>query len=257
MSKDTKIALSALISTVAEHTQADFYSQIWADARNFNELPTVSRSDVRMVPLSQRLYTEGPGMARMITDSEGMFGYQYSFEELNKEIYGPVGVRPLVCFADAHDAIEKSLWCYAHGTVPLIGEKDPTITALVAKEYRINSLLADEASFESLREHLQQHIQPISSVMLFGKTFQHDVLAHVSALARDVRFLLSLPEVGAFASALPESVPQFTVLPGCIVESDGELIITKLALRAFPVIRYRTGIQAPAFVGIRKEGDML
>lgn len=257
MNEGIRTRLHALIDEVAQHPVATFYADIWGDMRAFSELPTISRKDVRQVPLSRRMYIEQPGMTRTITDSDGMFGHQYSFEELNQEAYGPVGTRPLVYVADAHEAIEKSLWCYAHGAVPLIGEKDITITAHTSKAYNVNSLLVDEVSCVRFLEHIQQHTETLSSIMIFGRTFEYEVLMQASVCARDVRALLSLPEVGAFAVAVPDEVPQFTVLPGCVIESDGELIVTKLGPRAFPVIRYRTGIQAPEFVGVRTAGDTL
>ncbi len=130
--------MEALLSKVRSAPEADFYRTLWGKNARFSELPTVAREDFLRVPLSKRRYKNERALVKVVHDPRGMFLSEWSFADIGRESFGLLSKRPLVYMSDPHEAIEKSMWCYENGMVPLIGEKDHDIAMFAAGKYQID-----------------------------------------------------------------------------------------------------------------------
>lgn len=87
---------------------------------------------------------------------------------LKKEEWGPVAKRPWVHMWDPHLAIEKALWCYERGMVPVITERDPALALAIAKRYDADLLIVDAYSLSVLGANLDA-VPSVRSVVVFGE----------------------------------------------------------------------------------------
>lgn len=94
-----------------------------------------------------------------------------TIEDMKMESWGVQSARPLVYLANAHEAVEKSLWCYLNNMVPLIGERDPDLTARLAAMYGIDSIIADVPSLKLLFSRFFPHHGQIVAISLLGGSF--------------------------------------------------------------------------------------
>jgi hypothetical protein len=238
-----------LIAAAHAHPQADFYRTVWGAERSFESLPTVSRRDFLNVPLSRRRYKVEKALVKVVHDPHGIFLSEWAFADIAKEAYGLPSARPLVYMTNSGETIEKSMWCYGSGVVPLAGEKDPDIAMYAAGKYRVTSMIADADSLPKFRPYLDEH-EPLESISVIGALFDAGALREFTRYAGTLRLVLSLPETGAFAEAvLSDRAPRFSALPGCLIERDGTLVVSKLASLVTPVIRYRTEIPVSLYDG--------
>jgi hypothetical protein len=178
----------------------------------------------------------------MVHAKEGIFLSEWRFSDIAAECYGDVGQRPLVYLADPHEAIEKSLWCYDQGVVPLIGEKDPDIAMYAAEKYEIDSLVTDPAAIANVRPYLEKRTTKLRFISIIAPSFAIADLMPYRAFARTVTLVRALPEIGAIESASLEKRPRFAPCADCVIERDETLIVTKTRMLVTPVIRYRTDI---------------
>lgn len=233
-----------LIRNAAEHSDATLYRDRWGSVREFPSLPTISRSDILAVPLPQRRYKNESSLVKIVR-GERPFLSEWSFGDIGMEEFGLLSQRPLVYMSDPYEAIEKSMWCYRRGMVPLIGEKDPDIAMFAAEKYAVDSLITDPDALLKMRPYLETH--RLSSISVIGSAFHVDALAPFSALCERLRLVLALPEAGAFADAPFSAHPTFAALPGCRVDREETLIVTKERLLVTPIIKYRTDVPAAAY----------
>lgn len=240
--------LSQLIAAVSEHAEADFYRSKWGRERSFESLPTISREDFLRVPLSRRRYKIEKALVKLVHDPAGMFLSEWAFSDISKELYGLVSARPLVYLTNSGEAIEKSMWCYGNGVVPLVGEKDPDIAMFAAGKYRINSLITDVEALLRFKPYFDSH-ERLESISVIGSTFDIKALKPFSAYADTLRFVLALPETGAFAESVISSNPKFTALPGCVIQSEETLVVSKSSFLTTPIIRYRTEVPGALYDG--------
>jgi hypothetical protein len=236
--------LDELIAYVRSHP-ADFYRNAWGSADSFADLPTISRLDLIKTPLPHRQYSQDAGMAKIVRDEKGSFLSQWSFADIASEAYGEISARPMVCMADPHEAIEKSLWCYENGMLPLIGEKDADMAMYAAGKYRIDSLICDPVSLQAMHPYLSG-CGGVASISVIGSSFSPSEFMPFAAYAKSFRLLLALPETGVIAQAEFSPSPKFLALPECVIERGASLVITKVARRAMPIIKYDTGIRSEA-----------
>jgi hypothetical protein len=156
----------------------------------------------------------------------------------------------MVYLTDPHSAIEKSMWCYEQNRVPLIGEKNADIASVAATKYDIDSLIADPASVLRLLPCLKSRTKPLVALSLVGESFDPADLAMLRPYAEEIRLVLAFSETGVLGVAPLSDAPIFTAPDNTLVESvDGELVFTKLAMLATPIIRYGSGIR-----GVLKDG---
>ena len=228
-----------LIDAVISSEHSSFYRELWGDSRIFGELPVMTRRGFE-TPLSERRYKDESSLVKIV-HSEPAFLSEWSFSDIGVERFGLPSQRPLVYMMDAYEAIEKSMWCYEQGVVPLIGEKDPEIAMYAAGKYEVDSLITDPEALLKLRPYLESH--RLASISVIGESFDTAALASFAAFADTLRLVLALPETGALAEATFAEVPVFTPLPDVVIE-DGEhgLIVTKSRLLMTPIIRYQTSL---------------
>ena len=240
--------INGLIMRVRDARGCAFYRDIWGGKREFAELPFITRKDFLRVPLSLRRYKNKRALVKIVHDARGAFLSEWGFTDIGKEEYGLPAKRPMVYMSNPHEAIEKSMWCYERGMVPLIGEKDPDIAMFAAGKYQVDSLITDVAALEKFKPYFQAH-ERLSSISILGTSFDTDRLAEYAAYAETIRLVLALPEVGAFAHAALGPDIRFAPLPGCIIERDTTLIISKDSLLVTPIVRYRTTIPTSLYDG--------
>jgi len=201
-----------------------------------------TRADFIRIPLSERRSKESKSLVKIVHADEGDFLSEWSFDDIGGEPYGAITKRPMVYMVSAHEAIEKSMWCYERGMVPLIGEPDSAIAAQSAEKYRIDQLIVDAESLAKLMPYLSARAEPLLSISVIGASFDIASLLPFTHYAKEVRLVLALPETGALAEAKLEKEPVFHVIAGCTAKGES-LIVTKEAQLVTPIKEYETGIR--------------
>ena len=241
-SSDQRQRLDTLIASVREHPTADLYRAAWGDAGTFEELPSISRRDIVATPLARRHYASDIGMVKVVRDPSGSFLSPWSFADIARESFGAISKRPMVYLSDPHEAIEKSMWCYERGMLPVIGEKDAQMAMFAAGKYEIDSLIADPVSLLSFEPFLVS--RTLASITVISDTFEIGALSRFGAYASEVRLVLALPETGAIAVATLAQHSRFSLVRDCIIERDEHIVVTKLAPLLMPIIKYDTRISS-------------
>lgn len=249
MEKEIQEKLDAVISFVSKEPSAELYRTLSKATGEFSELPTVSRADFLRTPLSKRRYKNEKGLVKIVHDRNGSFLSEWSFEDIGREPWGTPSKRPFVYMDDPHGAIEKALWCYENGMVPLLGERDSDIATYAAGKYQVDSLITDPVSLPKLSSYLNGRQTLLDSITVLGDAFKPEELMPFSGFARDVRLVLCLPETGPFAEAQLSENPAFHSLQGCFIEREDTLIVSKTATLVTPIIRYRTTIPVSLYDG--------
>lgn len=240
--------LQEMLSTL-KNAPADLYKQAWGKEEDFSRLPAISRSDLIKIPLSRRRYKDAKSLVKIVHDPEGSFLSEWSFEDIGAEEVAPVSKRPFVYLSDPHEAIEKALWCYEQGVVPLLGEKDAAIAGYAAKKYQVDSLIADPLSLPKLSSYLQELPSPLDSITVVSDSFHTIDILPFAHCARTVRLVLSLPETGPIAHAELAERPTFKPVAGCLIETEDTLIVSKTAQLVTPIVKYRTAIPTELYDG--------
>ena len=252
---DQTDTLSDLIATLRRHPEADFYRLKWGSAGRFETLPPIGRSDLVHTPLSRRRYKHEKELVKLVHAPEGTFASAWSFSDSAREGFGTVLERPMVYLESPHESIEKSIWCYEQGRVPLIGEQNEAVAAYGAEAYRVDSLITDIPSLKKLKAYFEKRTQPLGATSVHLSSFSEEELLPFAGYANSVRLILILPETGAIAEAEFSEEPVFIPHEGVILEHGEELLLTKLAYLTTPVIRYRTGIRSRPVEG--KDGAFI
>ncbi len=238
MPDPVSVDIDRLIEHVSASPESDFYRDIWKGENTYAKLPAISRTDFIAAPLSRRRYKQEKALVKTVHTADGIFLSEWSFSDIAKEDYGPVGMRPLIYFADPDEAIEKALWCYERKILPLIGEKLPEVVASAAEFYRIDSIIADTVSLERLLPFLRRLTQPLASISIIDASFNVASLLQYVAYASRIHLTLALPETGAYASAPLNLTPSFSLQPGCFIEEGPHRLLTKVAPLVTPIIKY-------------------
>lgn len=95
-------------------------------------------------------------MPELYTISNGALAHE-TFAELAAHEWGAQTVRPWVYFIDGHRAMEKALWCYERGMVPLITERDPALASMTALRWTPDQLITDAPSLSELAPYVREH----------------------------------------------------------------------------------------------------
>ena len=221
--------------------------------KNITDIPLLTWDDIAQYPFKKRLYKDGQLLVKIVYRNEVPLLVARSRSDIALENYGSIPKRPLVWFNNSHDSIEKSMWLYERNSLPLINMTNASITALLAKKYKIDGLLAGNDVLPDAVSSLQKvysttHIKKLSVIdTRFDLSFIKSNFSHAH-----LEIILGLPEVGSIATACKESLSQDTPSlvfhpdTTCIVEPKEFLIVTKLMLLPTPLIRYQTTIQSQA-----------
>ncbi len=239
-------SLRVLINEVGSNQLADIYHTVWGERRALDVLPVISRDELFGSPLASRRYKSASSLVKIFHVGEKTFLSEWAYEDVAREQFGTETKRPMVYLSDNAESIEKSMWCYERGMVPLIGEvHNPAAAVAMAKKYQIDSLITDELSLERFRPFFGDCPYTLTSISIIGPQFTIARIQWVLPYAKEVRLVLTLPETGAFARAKLEVNPVFSPLPRCDIETVGEtLVLTKQDSLVTPIIRYDTAISS-------------
>ena len=145
-----------------------------------------------------------PNLFYKIIHADPPFLVPRRLADIGKENFGAPGQRPLVLFSDPQEAFEKSLWFYAHNTLPLTGEPNNVpLTCFMARNYGIDALVSELPLAREFLSRFSSEYETdrIASLTLIGRYFSFDDLLPLFREGRVVRALLALPDIGAFAES--------------------------------------------------------
>lgn len=244
MKKDLLDSMQQLVTEVGENHSSTIYKNFWGIERAFSRLPVISRNILFEGPLSERRHKSARSLVKIVTHEKTRFLSEWAYEDVAREEYGAETKRPMVYLSDNAESIEKSMWCYERGMVPLIGEvHNEAVAVAMARKYQIDSLITDELSLERFRPFFENAPEVLTSISILGSRFDSERMRWVLPYAKEVRLVLTLPETGAFAQAVLEGNPVFAALPGCMIENREEtLVLSKKDSLVTPIIRYNTEI---------------
>jgi hypothetical protein len=259
MQKDKCLTIAELVRLVREFPDASFYRERYGEGNllisetgsyegKSGELPLISAQDILETPLENRLYdkkVKAGKFAKIVQDYCKPFLVQRNIQELVFEFYGTLTDRTQILYLNSNDAIEKCMWAYCHGRLPFIGEgKNLDVSAYAAKKLGIDRLLTDSATLEAYLPYLKKHQVQNVAITLTGDYFPPNIMNLLSLDPDTTEIILQMPETGALAHACPAALAQgkilFHPLPDCVLETAGNLIVTKKQLLPTPIIRYRT-----------------
>jgi hypothetical protein len=238
--------IKARIQTLASHPEADTYRLLWGSTHAFEALPTLSRANLIRTPFAQRCFSAAPGQTKIIEEGSLEFLLPRTYADIDSEDFGPLPNRPLVLFRNGHEGVEKSIWCYRKGALPLLAERNPEIAALQAQSYNTDGLIADAESFIAFMPYIQ-HAGISPHITIIDSSFTADLMEALRSVALEATLVLALPETGSITTAAVTSSITFTPSIGCIVEQREHIVVTKPDLEAFPLVRYDTGISPDTF----------
>lgn len=200
-----------------------------------------TRAELAALPFSQRRNGIGPSFLKVVP-GEPPFLMEWAFPELKREPYGVHSARPMVYFANAHESVEKGMWCYLNGMTRFLGEVNSEVSNAAAQKFAIDSLIADEECLMRMSPVLPM-LESLQTISILGADFDIGRIRPF-AQSRRVRLVLTLPETGVIGESNLAQYPRFTIAPDSEVEEiGGELILTKRGLSATPIARYATGIR--------------
>lgn len=208
-----------------------FYRDLWA-GKTAGDLPPCTREDLARVPVTSRRYKNVTALASAVR-RDVSYVVEWGFEDLRAESIGDIrlGTKPLVYFRAAAAALWWSLWCYEHGIVPHIGERDPAATLVTANLLDVSAIITDSESVGDIAGLL-----PNRPLVLAGSDF--DGVRYPQA-----HHVLWCIETGVIAlGRLIDRDLVFTPLHDVVLE-HGSLRVTKERLLVNPVIRFESGLR--------------
>lgn len=244
-----KLRLDALIATVYDSPHSEFYRKIFGkkDFVTLEDIPLLTQKDLASSPLNERTYTKDHLFVKIVPSNEGapmLIGR--SRTDLKHENFGKMLTRPLVLSGSIYDALEKALWYYENGILPIVNEENNEVTKLAATFYAIDSITADLQSLYTFIESVpDDQLSQIQHVNIVDSSFQI-LNQDRSPLEVTYTTTLSLPEVGTIAHGCKETSPGAALVlhpdPSTIVEvvQSNTLVITRLEKLPTPLIRYQT-----------------
>ncbi len=244
MNKNVLDTVQQLVADVGRSHSSTIYQDFWGIERVFNRLPVMTREVLFGCTLPERRHKTARSLVKIVKNETTTFVSEWAYEDVAREEYGVETKRPMVYLSDNAESIEKSMWCYERGMVPLIGEVHNEVVAIaMARKYQIDSLITDEISLERLRPFFEDSHEPLVSISILGPRFQSERMRWVLPYVKNVRLVLSLPETGAFAQSTLGAEQVFVPLPGCIIENiGGTLVLSKQQSLVTPILRYDTSI---------------
>ncbi len=195
------------------------------------------------IPLSERRTKDETSLSKVVHAPEGVFLSEWTYGDIAREPFGLSSKRPMVYLSDPHESLEKAIWCYEQGMVPLLGEPVGKVAQAMARAYRIDSLIADARTLPLIAPAIATQ-ELLESLSIIGSSFDIASLLPWRARAKRVRLVLALPETGAFAEAELEEHLRFSALPHCTIKAARHLILTKDLPLVTPIVRYDTGIRS-------------
>jgi len=240
-------------------TEAVFYRQKYLKAgldlhqlkmlspERFNTLPVITNQELMRAPYSERRYQKTPGFHRLVYSEEAsrFVLFKKAYDEIREASLPQIGKRPLVLFSNIYDAIEISLFFYAHNYIPLMGEfYKPDVVIESARQYSVDALVADHTAFAAYRRRfVSSKVSFRSLVIVDSKFYPHDF---VGLRGTKKNFILAIPEMGNIAYACPHMLEQKKCVlhpyRDIYIEEGSPSLITSIRPHATPFVRYQTSI---------------
>lgn len=196
--------------------------------------------------------THTPNLFYKIIHGDSSLLAPMSLVDIADEDLGVQCTRPLVLFADQQEALEKSLWFYAHNILPLIGEPNNLpVTVFAAKQYEIDALVS-EVSLAGVflnRLAMEYNADQVSSITLIGSAFLVGDLQPLMNVGRTVKAVLARPGMGAFAESCSMSLEKEILVfhpdsTAKLLFEGREILVIKKTEPIYPARRVKTGIYA-------------
>jgi hypothetical protein len=229
----------------------DFRSEDLKSPDDLKKIPIINFQNLINISLPERLFegdlSDGE-FVKIVKKYEKTFLIQRSLSDIKEENYGSFCKFPQILLSDSHDALEKSLWFYEHNIIPLIGEPNNLeATSYSAVKLGIDFLLIDEEMFLKYFPILKQKYETSNlSITLIDDYFNLSKIIGIFPFPDRLKFILALPETGAFAESCPDDLKKGELIfhsdKNSLLEMGGRLIVTKLIKMPTPIIRYQTEI---------------
>jgi len=254
-SKEKKIKdFSILVNKIFNSDESLFYKNIWKDVStpvSIDTIPIIDHLSFIKTPLHDRQYKQEKGITKIVKKYETPFLVNTALVDLKEEDFGDKTVeRPLVLLSDSHEALEKSMWFYENNTLPLIGEtKNLKVTAYAASRYKIDSIVIDMKMFSQFLPPFstKYNIKDSIKITVLDDNFDKKEISSILKLFPSARFILCLPETGAFANSCSKSLAKGNLIfhenNTSIVEVADTLIVSRLRNLVTPIIRYNSNIR--------------
>lgn len=232
-----------LVKQLYASNKSSFYRTYWGDLPDHAaKTPILTAEVLSHTPFIDRTYGSDQGMVKSVTtkDSVELFIKRTFADITSDHLPVPAGSRVLVLTSNSDEALEHSLWCYEHGSIPYHGDAgNVEVAVFCAEHFRTTVLITDKALFTSLTE---QSLIP-SSVELVIIADQ----TPVPSAGLTVEQILYLPEAGCLGSVTETNNGfKLTSADNVVAEIvDDQLVVTKVCT-AMPLIRYKTSIAAHA-----------
>ena len=183
------------------------------------------------------------GLNKIVHDKEldKYFIIRRNLEEIRseklEEAVPSLPKRPLVFLSNVYEAIERCLFFYERGVLPLIGEpSNPAVTLSVAGQYKIDGLIIDHVLTQKLKGDILGAGLPLKSVLIIDSVFDKSDLDWRGI---ESHFILSTPETGSIGYLCKAGI----LHPFSDVHIEPGLArITSDRFKASPVKNYQTSI---------------
>ncbi len=235
---------------VFENSASDFYRSIWGNKKlrtSRQELPALEREQYANTPFAHRLYRTENLLTKVAYYNDRPFLIGRHLSDIEREQYGNLGNRPLVAFASIHECLEKALWCSTRNILPIIADADDDVTAMLAQRYEVDSIVGDSITIEKMFPSLTRYYDAtrITYLTVVDITFNISSLVDMFPSAQ-ITLVLGLPETGGMAYACPAALAAQKVLfhesENYIVDTTGDLTVTRTHMLPTPIINYRPGV---------------
>lgn len=245
----------------SEKASSDFYKNLFRkhefSSKDFKfsdaleKIPVIDFQNLENVSLPDRLYKKikpDGEFVKIVKKYKRPFLIQRDLSDIKEENYGSFCEFPQILLSDSHEALEKSLWFYKHNIIPLIGESNNLqASSYGAAKLGIDFLLIDEEMFFKYFPILRQKYEISDlSVTLIDDYFNISRIFQLFPFPDRLKFILALPETGAFAESCPEALEKGRLIfhpdKNSLLETEGRLIVTKLIKMPTPIVRYQTEI---------------
>lgn len=237
----------AFVQDVARSDMSTCYRDFWQGAETYEALPKSTRKLFEQIPLSKRTYSTERMFVKVAHGKSGIFAVGQAFSDIEKEHYGYVTQRPVVFMRDAHDALEKGVWCYAQGMVPLVSEYDATVGGVMVRKYHADQIITDTASLQLLTSFFAEEEHTVTHVTIIDHVFDIKALVPLHARGMSIRLVLGLTETGMLAEATyAGDVPVFTPCSSCVIDTGPETLVTKMRMTVTPIIKYHVPLRTQA-----------
>jgi hypothetical protein len=214
---------------------------------SFSKFPVINLGDLAAVPFENRCYQNKVGFNKLIfsKDTDSYLLIRRSMEEIKNDSFPINGSRPAVIMQDMYESIEKCLFFYEQGILPLIGEVlNPSVVYATLKQYQVDNIFMDCVSVNNFWDEIYKLKLPLKSITVIDSSFENISLKKVKDI--ELKFIICLPEFGRIAYSCKEKNPSgkatFHPYKDVLVEILESVVLTSVRLQTCPMIRYKSDL---------------